>query len=349
MRVVHLPVYHDNPYQRLLMDAQRKLGLDVIEGGGGGNFFRTALRRWRADILHFHWLHPYMIRRSAVGTALRSMRLLAELQILKAGGQRVIWTVHNLKNHDNRHVGLERLFTKQFSKLASAIITHTESARQRVKTTFEISNPGIIQVVPHGSYIGYYPNEISKAAAREQLGLSSDSVVFLFVGRIERYKELPALIREFKTVPKHLKLVIAGRPADMQIQEDIEKAIDGAQNIALQPRFVADDQIQVYMNACDVVVLPYADVLTSGAAILAMSFARACVAPEVDGTHEMLDSRGTITYNPSQPGALAHAIGDASLDKARLMEMGSYNLDKISSYHWDEVARRTVEIYDCVS
>src|SRR5690348_5469587 len=101
MRVVHLPVYDDNAYQKLLMDAQRQLGIEAIDGGGGGNFFRTALTKWHADILHFHWLHPYLIRPGALATLLRSIRLILELIILKLVGQRIVWTVHNLKNHDD--------------------------------------------------------------------------------------------------------------------------------------------------------------------------------------------------------------------------------------------------------
>ena len=33
LTVVHLPFYSENPYQPLLMEAQRELGLNVREGG----------------------------------------------------------------------------------------------------------------------------------------------------------------------------------------------------------------------------------------------------------------------------------------------------------------------------
>src|SRR6266478_3025797 len=132
MRVVHLPVYEDNPYQRLLMNAQNELGVETINGGGGGNFFRSALFRWKADILHFHWLHPYMIRPSALGTLLRSARLLIELSILKLFGLRIVWTVHNLSNHSGQHLVLERWFTKRFARMPAAIIAHSRLAAARI-------------------------------------------------------------------------------------------------------------------------------------------------------------------------------------------------------------------------
>ena len=349
MRVVHLPVYYDNAYQRLLMDAQRRLGVETVDGGGGGNFFRTALLRWKADILHFHWLHPYMIRPSAAGTVVRSLRLLVELSLLKMFGQRIVWTVHNLKNHDNRHVRLERWFTKRFVRLASAIIAHSEMARRQAAAAFNIRDDERIHIVPHGNYIDCYPNELSSAAAREQLGIDPARILFLFFGRIEPYKEVPHLVREFKTVPGDVQLLIAGRIADAETAASIRTEIGGAENVVFHPGFVAEDRIQLYMNACDAVILPYRDVSTSGAAMLAMSFGRACIAAKLPGMLELLDDDGAFLYEPNQPGALVQAIRAAVASKGDLPKMGTRNRAKISSNGWDLIARLTVEIYQGVS
>ena len=60
---------------------------------------------------------------------LRSVRLIIELSILKSAGQRVVWTVHNLKNHDSQHVAIERWFTKRFARRASAKNSRPSSPR----------------------------------------------------------------------------------------------------------------------------------------------------------------------------------------------------------------------------
>jgi len=344
VRVVHLPVYQDNAYQRLLMDALRRLGVETINGGGGGNFFRTAMLRWKADILHFHWLHPYLIRPSALGTVLRSARLLIELSILKLCGQRIIWTVHNLKNHDNRHLALEHWFTRRFARLPSAIIAHSQVAAGQIASTFAINGPARIHVVPHGNYVGCYPNQISRTDARAKLGLAQEAVVFLFFGRIQPYKGLPELICEFKSLPLDLQLVVAG-PADAEMEQKVRNEIGTAQNIVFHAGFVPDEQIQLYMNACDAVVLPYRDIFTSSAAMLAMSFGRACVAPRLSGMLELLDEKGAFLYKPGQPSALADAMRFAADDPARLDKMGVSNLAKISAQDWPKTAIRTLEVY----
>lgn len=330
------------------MDAQRQLGVETIDGGGGGNFFRTALLRWKADILHFHWLHPYMIRNSAVGTALRAARLLVELAVLRAFGQRIVWTVHNLKNHDNRHVALERGFTKRFARLASAIIAHSQNAADEVASTFGISDPRRVHVVPHGNYIDCYPNQVSRDEAREKLALNPKAVVFLFLGRIQPYKGVAELIREFKTLPPDSSLLIAGPTADARMEQTLRKEIGAARNILFHPGFVAKDRIQVYMNACDAVVLPYREVFTSGAMMLAMSFGRACVAPRLSGMLDFLDSEGAFLYEPGRTDALADAMRAAANNSQNLAQMGARNFVNVSSHDWTKAAAVTLKIYESV-
>lgn len=348
MRVVHLPVYEDNPYQRLLMNAQNELGIETINGGGGGNFLRSALFRWKADILHFHWLHPYMIRPSALGTLLRSARLLIELSILKLFGLRIVWTVHNLGNHERRHLFLEQWFTKRFARIASAIIVHSQHAAEEAVSAFAVTGPSRIHSVPFGHYSECYPNHVSRGEAREKIGLVPRSIVFLFLGRIEPYKGVQELVCEFKSMSPDLILLIAGPIRNMQLEQAIRKGIGIQQNIMFHPGFVPDDRIQFYMNACDAVVLPYRNILTSSAAMLAMSFGRPCIAPRLSGMMELLDEQGAFLYDPSQPHALSEAIRAAANKGDKLSQMGAYNFAKVSSQNWAKTAVATLKIYEDV-
>lgn len=346
MRVVHLPVYEDNAYQRLLMDAQRHLGIDAIAGGGGGNFFRTALIRWKADILHFHWIHPYLIRAGTVGTLLQSLRLVVEVGLLRLSGQRIVWTVHNLKNHDNRHLGLERWFTKRFAAFTSALITHSRSACTDAATAFGIRSQDCMHVVPLGNYIGCYPNHIPRSDARERLGIPAESFVFLFLGRIQPYKGVLELIRNFKSLQSGARLVIAGKPADTNTSELIRKEIGATTNVVFRPGFVPDDEIQVYLNACDFVVCPYRDVFTSSAVVLAMSFGRACVAPRIGSIGETLDDQGAILYNPVVDDSLRDALRLAQARSDEAASMGAYNRHLAEQCGWDVAAAKTRKIYE---
>jgi beta-1,4-mannosyltransferase len=279
---------------------------------------------------------------------LRSTRLLIELSILKFFGQRIVWTVHNLKNHDNRHVHLERWFTKRFARLASTIIAHSQVAAAQIGSAFTINDPSRIHIVPHGNYIGCYPNQISRGDAREKLGLDPELVVFLFLGRIQSYKNVLELIREFKKLPTDLSLLIAGPASDAKLEQTIRDEIGTARNIIFHPGFVVKDRIQVYMNACDAVVLPYREVFTSGAMMLAMSFGRACVAPRLSGMLDFLDSEGAFLYEPGRTDALADAMRAAANNSQDLAQMGARNFVNVSSHDWTKAAAVTLKIYESV-
>jgi len=290
-----------------------------------------------------------MIRPSALGTILRSARLLIELSILKLFGQRIVWTVHNLKNHENRHLTLERWFTKRFARMASAIIAHSEAAAARIQSAFAIKDADRIHIVPHGNYIGHYPNRVSRDEAREKLGIAREAIVFLFFGRVQPYKGVLELVCEFRSSPRDFLLVIAGPTADLTLEQAIRDEIGATSNILLHSQFIPDEDVQFYMNACDALVLPYREILTSGAAMLAMSFGKACVAPKLSGMLDPLDDQGAFLYDPGQAHALCEAMRTTADKRDQLSQMGDHNFAKISNQDWAKAAATTLNIYQEVS
>jgi len=97
------------------------------------------------------------------------------------------------------------------------------------------------------------------------------------------------------------------------------------------------------MNACDVVVLPFHDILTSGSALLAMSFGKPVIAPRLGCIPEVLDSEGAFLYNYKEREGLLKAIQEASV--ANLGAMGKHNYDKTKRFDWNVIAQKTHELY----
>ncbi len=97
------------------------------------------------------------------------------------------------------------------------------------------------------------------------------------------------------------------------------------------------------MNAADVVVLPYRDILTSGNALLAMSFGRPVIIPRLGCVMELLDDRGAFLYDSGDPGALEAAMRHA-LD-ADLAAMGAHNYRLATAYDWQGIAGQTDRVY----
>ena len=79
------------------------------------------------------------------------------------------------------------------------------------------------------------------------------------------------------------------------------------------------------MNACDVVVFPYRDTLTSGAVVLAMSFARACIAPRRGCLAALLDRAGGFLYDPDRSRWPRQRLAAGHRSRDQLPEMGRHN------------------------
>ena len=96
------------------------------------------------------------------------------------------------------------------------------------------------------------------------------------------------------------RLLIAGRPRGGASTTRLAAAAAADRRIRLPLRFVPDDELQVWLRAADVVVLPFRDILTSGSAILALSFGRPVVAPALGCLPETVPTAGVL-YDPDAP------------------------------------------------
>jgi glycosyltransferase involved in cell wall biosynthesis len=112
------------------------------------------------------------------------------------------------------------------------------------------------------------------------------------------------------------------------------------------PGYVPDDQVQLYMNASDVAVFPYRRSLTSGALILAMSFGRACIAPRLPATTDVIDDGGGLSFDVTSPGGLAGVLRAAIGRRSELLAMGRLNRARAECWDWNTIARATAVRYE---
>jgi glycosyltransferase involved in cell wall biosynthesis len=160
---------------------------------------------------------------------------------------------------------------------------------------------------------------------------------------VRGYKGLADLVQAFRAIADpRLRLVIAGRAPVAADAEAVRGLAGGDPRIRLHLRFVPDDEVQVFFRAADFVVLPYRQVLTSGAAILALSFGRPLVVPRL-GCLEDLDDGCAISYDAGDPRGLA-----AALEAARHTDpspMAARARAAAATLEWDGIARAYRELY----
>ena len=350
IRVLSLPDYsRDNPYQRLLAEGLAGQGVDSVGGRSGRRQPFPILSAWmragRPGVLHLHWTHEYL-KGGEGPTRLNRLRFLGQLRLLRRLRVRIVWTMHNLGGHDGARHPAEMAVHRELVRLADAVICHCAAAREAAIGTYglDAGDAARLHMIPHGSYIGVYPDTISPAAARERLSLPAAGAVLLFLGTVRGYKGIDDLVAAFRTIPDtDARLLIAGRPRGSGLAERLGAAAGADPRLRLHLGYVPDAELQVWLRAADAVVLPFRDILTSGSAILALSFGRPVIAPALGCLPETVPPTAGILYDPDAPDALRDALAVALA--ADLPALGEGALARARELDWGPIAARVAEVY----
>jgi len=351
--VLMCPDYTEsNPYQSELIDALADRDVDVTPVSVGGAFplLSAARRHGVPDVVHLHWAHRFLIadrRFPTVLAAALGVRLLLELCVLRALGARLVWTVHNLADHERTAPRVELAVRRGLAEVVHRLVVHCDAAAASVREAYGLPDRVArrIRVVPHGNFADVYADETTREDARHCLGLSEDVPVLLYFGLIRPYKNVPALVETFRALDLDARLLVVGNPWSDAIEREVRAACGDDDRIRTVLEYVPDDEIQRYMRAADAVVLPFDSVLTSGSAVLAMTFGRAVIAPELGCLPGLVGSEGGHLYDPEDPDALAAALRRAVADPDRLDSMGRRNRAVADRLDWGWIADRTRAVY----
>lgn len=334
----------DNPHELLINQALAKQEIRVIciKRKNLLPLFQGWLKHTDAQIYHLHWLEP--LWRSPIGfkSWIKSIRFWLDLSLIKLCRVKIIWTVHNLQNHENIQTSLEKLNQYICALLADRVIVHCKSARAQVSQKLNLSDPKIA-LIEHSSYLGYYkplkPNKL-----RTALNLEKTRRVYLFLGTLRPYKGLDTLISSFKQLSdSDIALVIAGW-ADNQQKQHLKSLAASDSRIKLLSQKVNENQLSQFFGLADIVVLPYRQILNSGSLWLAFSFAKPVIAPSRGCLPDYLTNQGGIVYQKDSQltGALHQSL---AWNQEKLQQLGNHNFRLAQTYTPTFEAQKTAQLY----
>jgi len=331
-----------NPYQSLLVSLLERSGVEVYLPRGFFLPWPQMFKHGFPHVIHLQWHHIYFRSKWLPEAMLRTGLFFGQWLMLRLLGVRFVWTVHNLVNHERYQVGWELFACRLLARLVDRIVVHCKAVSSTVSAAYRVS-PEKIRVVPHGHYVDWYPPSLSRDEARSKLGLANDHRIFLFFGQVRHYKGLDRLLSDFAALPaEDIRLILAGEPRPKSLTYQLEAQATADPRVITEFEFIDDDRLVAHLCACDLVVLPYRDSLTSGAAVLAASYGRPVLIPCL-GCMEEFPAEAAISYEPDQVDGLRQALEQAM--SAPLAEMGSAAKTYIEQFPWSLAVAGTLEVY----
>jgi len=280
------PVNTENQYIRLLVDELRTKGyrihpLDTIFSGY--RHFRSI------KLVHLNWFEN--IDDGSFFTTLRSfLRKLTVLTVVRLSGKPLVWTLHNRASHEKGAAFYSRILMRLLVRWSDVVIIHSAQS-EAVLAAYGAKVRGRAAYVPHPNFIGVYGNAVAS------LPRADSPLQLLFIGMVKPYKNLELLIDAVGTFGDRVQLTIAGKAIDEGYQRKLVDRAARVGNVTLLPYFVPDGKLTRLLGQADAVVLPYdlASSLNSGTAILAFSYGKTVICPEI-GTISDLGSHKADTF-----------------------------------------------------
>ncbi len=298
------------------------------------------LRGYR--IFHIHWVYDFAFPgNNYISKLLSTAHYFLSLLLAKLLGYKIIWTVHNILPHSQ--VFINDIFARRFlSKIATTKISHSSYALEEMKK-LNINTDNTI-VIPHGNYIGQYNNDLSQSEARRVLGLKMDDFIYLFIGNIQKYKGVQGLVDTYlSSKMKKSYLLVAGKCIDPVIDRKLRQTSANG-SISYINQLIPDNELQIYLNASDVVVYPFNKITTSGSVMLALSFGKPIIYPRLGSLNELPSNLGW-SYDYNDRNGLLNTLKLAMLEKEKTITMGANAFKYARKNNWYDISIKTAKIY----
>ncbi len=276
----------------------------------------------------------------------------------KACGKKLVLTAHNVNQarRDSKDSLLNRLTLRIQYQLADHIFVHTQKMKSELLQDFGVRERSVT-VIPFGINNSLPDTDMTPAEAKRRLGIADGEKALLFLGRLRPYKGLECLLEAFQLLASSdpsYKLIVASEPKkgseaySEEIRRIIDRKIHPGQAV-LKMQFIPDEQMEVYLKAADVLVLPYKEIFQSGVLFLGYSFGLPVIATDVGSFREEIDEGVTgFLCKPGDPVDLAKTLKtyfQSNIYKElpqRRVQIRDYGY---SHHSWDTVGELTRHAY----
>jgi beta-1,4-mannosyltransferase len=257
-------------YAELVESAIKRAGYEVVSSPSDAKYI---------------WLHWY---ENGIESYSDFLGKLSTIKTWKDQGRKIILHIHNKKPHESPVPNISHALMTSLADCADHIsIMSTETKKVLKDTWYYGDDFSRVSTVPHPNYIGAYGSKLKLPAS-----LKNDTFKILFFGLVRPYKGIEYLI-EATDGMDDVEISIFGKPKDDEYVAKIMALCADRKNIKFRLEHILDEDIPQIFAGHHVLALPYSaeSSLNSGAAILALSYARTIIGTN-NGTLKELGNNG---------------------------------------------------------
>jgi glycosyltransferase involved in cell wall biosynthesis len=295
-----------------------------------GLTFEAIKRRKECDIIHIQ----------ASGGIFSFMSTITGALVSKICNKKLIVTFHYRPS---------QRFVKKYKRLFAFVLRNSKAfivVSKKQKSIIEETFPNLsnkIFVISNGFDSNYF-RVIKKENCRKNLNLPKDKKTLLSVGNLLEVKGYKYLIEAVNEIVKYRKEILVIIVGFGHLKKKMEQQI---KNLSLE-RHVhlvgakPHDEIPIWINACDVFVLPSLAESFGIVQIEAMACGKPVVATYNGGSEEIITSEDYgFLVEPANPKVLAEKILialDKKWDHERILRYAE-------RFRWENIAKEIIEIY----
>jgi len=230
---------------------------------------------------------------------------------------------------------------------AKFVITTTEFMKNQLIEHFKLPHEKIF-VIGNGIEIKEFEYEIDKKEVKSFYKFPNEVKLVGFIGRITEQKgvryfleSIPKILNNYQNV----RFLIIGDGWQIEEMKELAKRL----GIDWSVRFlgyVQDEELKKLLKILDVLVIPSIYEPFGIVALEAMSAGVPIVASAIGGLNEIIDNEiDGLKVPPKNPDAIASAVLRLLYDEGLRIKLTENAKKKVQKYSWEEVAKKTLEVY----
>lgn len=172
------------------------------------------------------------------------------------------------------------------------IFFHTHIELDEFIKQYSIHNSSYLSLIDHGSCFQKY-TYLNQGESRQYLGLPEKSLIFICIGFFKYSKGFDRIVNVFNTItiPNNCYLYLIGSVQSHQDKdgkdrdycEILKQTAIANPSIKVIEKFLSDEEFDNWINASDILVIPYRNIWSSGVLERAKLYNKKCIVSSVGG------------------------------------------------------------------